>query len=289
VSGSAKTKTERFGSVAVAIVAILVLLFLIAPILAILPLSVNDSEFLTYPMRGFSMRWYDAVFASEKWRLAVMNSFLIGIPAALIATVLGTPAAIGLSLAEFRGKKLVTALLLSPLVVPIVIVAVGLYFFFAPLGLTQTYTGLIIAHAALGAPFVVVTVGASLASFDRGLVRAAASLGAPPATVFFRVMLPLLGRGVVSGALFAFAISFDEVVTVLLLAAPYQRTIPREMFSGLRESFNPTIAAVATMLTLLAIVLLLLIEWLRARTASMSSRNDGAAKADWLEPSQDNP
>jgi putative spermidine/putrescine transport system permease protein len=282
MSGSAKTRTERVATIAVAVMAVLVLLFLIAPILAILPLSVNDSEFLTYPMRGFSTRWYEAVFASEKWRLAVMNSFLIGIPAALIATVLGTPAAIGLSLAEFRGKKLVTVLLLSPLVVPIVIVAVGLYFFFAPLGLTQTYTGLIIAHAALGAPFVLVTVGAALASFDRGLVRAAASLGAPPATVFFRVMLPLLGRGVVSGALFAFAISFDEVVTILLLAAPHQRTIPREMFSGLRESFNPTIAAVATMLTLLAIVLLTLIEWLRSRTASMSGRREGGVKANVL-------
>lgn len=272
MSRPARTATERWAAVALRFFAAAVLVFLIAPILAILPLSVNDSQFLTYPIRGFTTHWYEAVFESEKWRLAVQNSFLIGLPATLLATVLGTPAAIGLSLADFRGKAFVTALMLSPLVVPIVIVAVGLYFFFAPLGLTQSYTGLIIAHAALGAPFVVVTVGASLASFDRDLARAAAGLGAPPHLVFSRIMLPLLRPGVISGALFAFAISFDEVVTVLLLGAPHQRTIPREMFSGLRDSFNPTIAAVATMLTVLAVFLLLLVEWLRARGERLKRR-----------------
>lgn len=268
----ARTLTERLARPMLVGVSTLVFVFLVAPILAILPLSVNDSEFLTYPMRGFTWRWYEAVFTSEKWSLAVRNSFLIGIPATLIATVLGTLAAVGLSIADFRGKAFVTALLLSPLVVPIVIVAVGLYFFFAPLGLTQSYLGLIIAHAALGAPFVVVTVGAALASFDRNLARAAASLGAPPLTVFLRIVFPLVRPGMISGALFAFAASFDEVVTVLLLAAPHQRTIPREMFSGLRDSFNPTIAAVATMLTALAVFLLLLIEWQRGRSARVPRR-----------------
>lgn len=268
----ARTRTERIAVFALGVFSALVLVFLVAPILAILPLSVNDSEFLTYPIRGFTTRWYEAVFASDKWRLAVKNSFLIGVPATLIATVLGTMAAIGLSLADFRGKGLVTALMLSPLVVPIVIVAVALYFFFAPLGLTQSYAGLIIAHAALGAPFVVVTVGAALTSFDRNLARAAAGLGAPPLVVFRKVMLPLLRPGVISGALFAFALSLDEVVTVLLLGAPHQRTIPREMFSGLRDSLNPTIAVVATLLTALAVLLLLVIEWLRARNERRRAR-----------------
>lgn len=265
MTGGSRTRTERIASIALKLFCATVFVFLVAPILAILPLSVNDSQFFTYPMRGLTARWYEAVFFDPKWRLAIQNSFLIGIPATLIATVLGTLAAIGLSMADFRGKAAITALLLSPLVVPIVIVAVGLYFFFAPLGLTQSYLGLIMAHAALGAPFVVVTVGAALASFDRSLARAAASLGAPPTIVFFRVVFPLVRPGVFSGALFAFAMSFDEVVTVLLLAAPHQRTIPREMFSGLRDSFNPTIAAVATLLTVLAVFLLLLIEWQRGR------------------------
>lgn len=268
----ARTRTEQVAKVVLVMSAALVFFFLIAPILAIMPLSVNDSEFLTYPLRGFTTRWYEAVFSSDKWRIAVVNSFLIGLPAAFIATVLGTLAAIGLSMADFRGKAAVMTLLLSPLVVPIVIVAVGLYFFFAPFGLTQSYTGLIIAHAALGAPFPVVTVSAALASFDRNLARAAASLGAPPLTAFRRVMLPLVAPGVAAGALFAFAISFDEVVTVLLLGAPHQRTIPREMFSGLRDSFNPTIAAVAVMLTLLAVVLLLIVELLRARSERMKQQ-----------------
>ncbi len=272
MKNTARTRTERIAATALAVFGALVLVFLVAPILAILPLSVNDSAFLTYPMRGFTTRWYEAVFASEKWRLAVENSFLIGIPATLIATVLGTMAAIGLSLADFRGKGLITALMLSPLVVPIVIVAVALYFFFAPLGLTQSYAGLIIAHAALGAPFVVVTVGAALASFDRNLARAAAGLGASPLVVFQKIMLPLLRPGVISGALFAFALSLDEVVTVLLLGAPHQRTIPREMFSGLRDSLNPTIAAVASLLTALAVLLLLVIEWLRARNERLRRR-----------------
>ncbi len=268
----ARTRTEQIARIVLIVAAALVFFFLIAPIIAVMPLSVNDSEFLTYPLRGFTTRWYEAVFASDKWRIAVVNSFLIGLPAAFIATVLGTLAAIGLSMADFRGKAAITTLLLSPLVVPIVIVAVGLYFFFAPFGLTQSYTGLIIAHAALGAPFPVVTVSAALASFDRNLARAAASLGAPPLTVFRRIMLPLVAPGVASGALFAFAISFDEVVTVLLLGAPHQRTIPREMFSGLRDSFNPTIAAVAVMLTLLAVLLLLVVELLRARSERMKQQ-----------------
>jgi putative spermidine/putrescine transport system permease protein len=261
------TRTERIARIALIVSAAGVFIFLIAPILALLPLSVNDSEFLTYPMRGLTTRWYEQVFSDPKWRLAVQNSFLIGVPAALVATVLGTLAAVGLALADFRGRRLVMALILSPLIAPIVIVAVGLYFFLAPLGLAQTYGGLIAAHAMLGAPFVVVTVSAALASFDRNLVRAGASLGAPPLLVFRRIMLPLIAPGVASGALFAFATSFDEVVTVLMLGAPHQRTIPREMFSGLRDSFNPTIAAVAALLTLLAIILLLTLEWLRARSA----------------------
>jgi len=269
----ARTRTEQVARIVLIVAATLVFFFLIAPIVAIMPLSVNDSEFLTYPLRGFTTRWYEAVFSSDKWRIAVMNSLLIGIPATLIATVLGTMAAIGLSMADFRGKATITTLLLSPLVVPIVIVAVGLYFFFAPYGLTQSYTGLIIAHAALGAPFPVVTVSAALASFDRNLARAAASLGAPPLMVFRRVMLPLVAPGVASGALFAFATSFDEVVTVLLLGAPHQRTIPREMFSGLRDSFNPTIAAVAVMLTLLAVLLLVVVELLRARSERMKQQS----------------
>src|SRR5690606_31231248 len=149
--------------------------------------------------------------------------------------------------------------------VPVVLTAVGLYFFFAPLGLTNSFTGLIIAHAVLGAPFVVVTVAATLEGFDANLMRAAASLGAPPLLAFRRVMLPIIAPGVVSGALFAFATSFDEVVAVLLLAGPGQHTLTREMFSGIREDINPSILAAACLMVGLSLLLFAAIEVLRRR------------------------
>jgi putative spermidine/putrescine transport system permease protein len=272
--GMPLTASQRAAGPALSLFAALVALFLVAPILAILPLSVSDGEFLVYPIRGFSGRWFEALAASEKWRIAFKNSFAIGIAAALIATVLGTLAAVGLAHANFWGRSLVTGILLSPLVVPIIIYAVGLVFFFAPLGLTQSYTGLVLAHAALGSPFVVVTVGAALANFDPNLMRAAASLGATPILAFRRVMLPLVAPGILTGALFAFAASFDEVVTVLFLAAPEQRTIPREMFSGIRESISPIIAAASVVVVAMAVSLTVAVEWLRRRARRL--RVDGS-------------
>ncbi|TWS96609.1 ABC transporter permease [Reyranella sp. CPCC 100927] len=265
-----RTTGERCWRLALFIGSGAVLLFLITPILAVVPLSFNDSQFLAYPVRGFTWRWYEELLTSQRWALSVRNSFVIGIAAALLASILGTLAAIGLNISDFRGKASLTAVLLSPMVVPVVIYAVGLYLFFAPLGLTQTYTGLIMAHAALGAPFVVVTVSAVLANFDWALVRAAQSLGAHPITVFRTIMLPLLTPGVLSGALFAFATSFDEVVTLLLIGGPQHRTMPREMFSRLREDISPTIAAAAALMLVTAVLLLITVEWLKARTARMT-------------------
>ena len=245
--------------------AFLVLGFLVAPVLAIVPLSFNAGIFLHYPLEGLSLRWYRDFLGSEVWLGAIRNSLIVGSAATLIATTLGTLAALGLATARFSLRGAVTALILSPLVVPVIIVAVGVYFFFAPLGLNQTYLGLILAHAALGTPFVVITVGATLEGFDRHLIRAAASLGAPPWTVFFRVILPLILPGVVSGALFAFATSLDEVVVALFVAGPAQRTLPRQMFSGIRENISPTILAVATILTVISVLLLATMEALRRR------------------------
>ncbi|MBS0246465.1 MAG: ABC transporter permease [Proteobacteria bacterium] len=259
------TKEERFWRMALYVTSGLVLFFLMAPILAIVPLSFNSGTFLTYPLEGLSLRWYHAFLASEQWMRALRNSFIIGISSAVLATALGTLAALGLTRADFRGKGLIMAILLSPMIVPVVIVAVGFYFFFAPLGLTASYTGLILAHTALGTPFVVITVAATLKGFDDNLARAAASLGAAPVTTFFQVVLPLIAPGVASGALFAFATSFDEVVVVLMVAGPEQRTLPREMFSGLRENISPTITAVATIMILVSVVMLASLEMLRRR------------------------
>jgi putative spermidine/putrescine transport system permease protein len=241
----------------------LVLAFMMVPILAILPLSFNDGQFLTYPLRGVSLRWYAAFLTDGRWLAALQNSLLIGLAATLVATPLGVLAAFGLALADFPGRRIVGAVILTPIIVPVVIYAVGLYFVFSPLGLTATFTGLILAHAALGAPFVVVTVGASLANFDWNLLRAAASLGAGPPTIARRVMLPLIAPGVLFGALLAFATSLEEVVVVLIVGGPAQRTLPREMFVQLREHISPTLAAAAALLIIISVVLLLAVEILR--------------------------
>jgi len=243
-----------------------ILVFLVVPILVIIPLSFNSDSFLMYPMAGFSMRWYEEFFHSATWQLALKNSLIVSPAATLLAVVLGTTASVGLTRAQFPGKALVTSILISPMVVPVVIAGVAVYLFFAPFGLTGSYVGLILAHAALGVPFVITTVTATLQGFDYNLVRAAASLGANPVLSFFRVTLPLVAPGVISGALFAFATSFDEVVVTLFLASPEQSTLPRQMFSGIRDNISPTIAAVATLLVILATLLLFVLELQRRRT-----------------------
>ena len=247
---------------------VLTLLFLILPVLAIMPLSFSSSTFLVYPIPSFSLRWYQHLIASDEWRLAAKNSFIIAPSATVVATVLGTLAALGLDKSDFRGKALLMAVLISPMIVPIIVVGAGMYLFFAPLGLANTYAGLILAHAALGVPFVVTTVLATLQGFNYNLVRASLSLGANPITTFFRVTLPAIAPGVISGALFAFATSFDEVVVTLFLAGADQVTLPRQMFNGIRENISPTIAALATILIIFSSLLLLTFEWLRVRASA---------------------
>lgn len=244
----------------------LVFLFLIAPILVIIPLSFNAEPYFSYPMPGLSLRWYEEFFTSDRWQAALQNSAIVAFSTTLLATTLGTVAALGLSRANFPMRPLVMGILISPMIVPIVITAVGMYFFYAMVGLANSYVGLILAHTALATPFVVITVTATLTGFDHTLTRAGASLGASPVRVFFRVVLPLILPGVISGALFAFVISWDEVVVVLFLASPEQRTLPKQMFSGIREMISPTITAAATLLILVSVALLTSVELLRRRS-----------------------
>ncbi|KJZ35363.1 ABC transporter permease [Pseudomonas fluorescens] len=259
------TLIERLWAPVFSVFSLSMLIFLVVPILVIVPLSFNEGSFLSYPLSGFSLRWYQEFLGSQEWMRALRNSLVIAPAATLLATALGTLAAVGLSRGEFRGKGLIMAILISPMIAPVVIIAVALYFFFARLNLLNSYLGLVLAHAALGVPFVVITVAATLQGYDRNFSRAAASLGAPPFMAFRKVMLPLIAPGVISGALFAFATSFDEVVVTLFLASPAQRTLPMQMFGGIRENLNPTIAAAATLMVAASAVLLLLMEWLRRR------------------------
>jgi putative spermidine/putrescine transport system permease protein len=250
-----------------------VLAFLIAPVLAIIPLSFNAGSYFSYPMSGYSLRWYERALLDPDWQRAFLNSLGIGAMATLVATILGTLAALGLSRPSFPWRSVIMPLLISPMIIPVVVVAVGFYLVFAPLGLTNSYAGVVLAHAALGTPFVVITVTASLLSFDRNLLRAAAGLGAASWTAFRRVTLPLVSPGVATGAIFAFATSFDEVVVILFIGGPAQRTVPRQMWSGIREAIDPSILAIATLLTVFAIALFVTINWLWGRTAAQSSPN----------------
>jgi putative spermidine/putrescine transport system permease protein len=247
---------------------VLILLFLVLPILVIIPLSFNDNTFLVYPIHRFSLRWYENLFTSVDWVRAGRNSFIVAPLATLCATVLGTLAALGLNKATFKGKGILIGVLISPMIVPVIVTAVGMYLLFARWGLTGSYIGLILGHTAIAAPFVVVTVNATLAGFNHNYVRASLSLGASPVKTFFAITLPIIAPGVISGALFAFATSFDDVVVTLFLAGPTQGTLPLQMFIGIRENITPTIAALATILIVFSSLLLVTLELLRARSAS---------------------
>lgn len=257
--------------------AILLFVFLLFPVLTIIPLSFNSGEFLHYPMQGFSLQWYEDFFFSGRWLTAIKNSAIVGLGATVLATVLGTVAAVGINRADFPGKQVLLALLISPMMIPLVITALALYLFFGRIGLNDSYFGLILAHTILGVPFVLITVSATLQGFDRSLILAGASLGASPLRVFFKVIMPNIAPGVASGAMFAFATSLDEVVVVLFLAGPEHRTLPRQMFSGIREHLSPTILAAATVLIVVAAVFMVMLEMLRKRGARMKApvREDG--------------
>lgn len=255
----------------------LVFAFLVLPLIVIVPLSFNAEpyftftrEMLTLQPEAFSLRWYRDIGDNPQWLLAMKNSVVVGFFATLLSVVLGTAAALGLDRPRFPGKTLIMSILISPIVVPIIISAVGMFFFYSSVRLGQTLTGLVLAHTVLGSPFVVITVSAALARLDPALPRAAVSLGASPLRAFFRVTAPQIAPGIFAGGLFAFATSFDEVVVVLLLAGFEQRTIPRQMWAGLNEQISPTILAVATLLILFSVSLIGAAELLRRRAQKRS-------------------
>ena len=252
-----------------------VFFFLIAPLFVIFPLSFNAQEFLVFSdgMKrldpdAFSLRWYhDMVYGTKNpWGLAAKNSIIIATFATIGSIILGTLAALGLSSRYMPFKGLIMAALISPMIVPLIISGVAIFFFMAKVGLAATHTGIILAHIILGTPFVVITVTATLSGFDHSVTRAAASLGSDPVNTFMKITLPLILPGVISGGLFAFVTSFDEVVVVLFLAGLDNTTIPIQMWTGLREQLSPTILAVATCLILLSTLILITAELLRRRS-----------------------
>jgi len=229
---------------------------------------------------AWSFRWYRYMVGictdknlttpcSNRWMIGTVNSFFIGTISTLVATALGTLAALGLSRPHMPYKGLIMSVLISPMIVPLIITAAGMFFFYAKINLVYTFTGIIMAHVALSTPFVVITVTATLVGFDTNMTRAAQSLGAKPIRTFFKVIMPLILPGVISGALFAFITSFDEVVIVMFMASLDQLTIPKQMWAGIRQEISPVILCMATCLVALSIFLLTTVELLRRRSEKM--------------------
>ena len=261
-----------------------IFVFLITPILVVLPLSFNAQDFFTFTPEmlrldpeGYSLKHYRDFFTNNEWQRSFKNSLIIAPIATVISVSLGTLAAIGLSQSHVPFRRAIMAVLISPMIVPLIISATGMFFFYSDVGnwlesvfgLPKSFVGyvkVILAHAVLGIPFVIITVTATLVGFDHSLTRAAANMGADPVTTFFKVQMPLILPGVISGGLFAFITSFDEVVVVLFVGSTSQKTLPWQMFTGLREQISPTILAVATILVVISIALLTTVEMLRRRS-----------------------
>jgi putative spermidine/putrescine transport system permease protein len=265
-------RQPRFGRMLLGAFCMLVFAFLVLPILAIVPLSLNPGTFLAFPREGLSLRWYEALLQSPQWGAALQNSLFVAAATTSIATPLGVLAAIGLWRTRSRAAALLLAVMSAPLLVPVVVVAIAFYFLFAPLGLTNSYAGLVLAHTALASPFVLIVVHVSLHGLNADLLRAGASLGAPPRLVFTRILLPLIAPGVVAGAVFAFMTSFDETVAALFIAGPHQRTLPMQMFDGVREQISPAITAAATLLVIASALLMGTAEMLRRRGEALYGR-----------------
>ena len=258
--------------------------FLITPILVVMPLSFNAQDFFTFTPEmlqfdpeGYSLKHYKDFFTNNEWQRSFKNSLLIAPVATLVSVSLGTLAAVGLSQSHVPFKRAITAILISPMIVPLIISATGMFFFYSHvgnfledrIGLDKNFVGyvkVILAHSVLGIPFVIITVTATLVGFDSSLTRAAANMGADPVKTFFKIQMPLILPGVISGGLFAFITSFDEVVVVMFVGSTNQKTLPWQMFTGLREQISPTILAVATILVAISIALLVTLELLRRRS-----------------------
>ncbi|MFT4148877.1 MAG: ABC transporter permease [Paracoccaceae bacterium] len=243
------------------------LAFLALPLLLVLPLAFNTSSFLTYPMEGFTFRWFAEVFGQPTWTNAILNSVRVAIGAMALAVLVGGLAATGVILTGRWMQVVLSALFVSPLVIPSIVVAVAFAYAFGRAGISGSYLSLVLAHAILGAPLVFLSVMTSLRGLDPALDQAAASMGASRLHRFRHVTLPLAAPGFLAGALFAFITSFDEVVVALFLAAPESTTLPIALFAGLRDRLQPTIVVVALLLSLVSLLFLLAVRWMQDRTA----------------------
>jgi putative spermidine/putrescine transport system permease protein len=261
-----KDKTPgKMSSMLLAASSYAILVFLILPVLIIIPLSFGAQKYLEFPPKGFSLQWYKSFFTSYNWTMATWTSFKIAFFVTILATLLGTLAAFYFVRTDFKGKEFLYGLMLSPMIMPVIILAIAIYFFFAKLKLIGSLTGLVVAHTILAVPFVIVIVTATLQGFDISLEKAAMNLGAGRLRTFFKITFPLIRPGVLTGALFAFLTSFDEVIIAIFISGTTANTLPKKMWDSLTMETDPTITAIATMLIFLTVALLLIIEFYRRR------------------------
>src|SRR5262245_15288094 len=244
----------------------LIVLFLIAPSLLVVPLSFSDSRYLTFPPPAWSTRWYQAYFGAIEWREATYISFAAAILTMLLSTTVGTLAAYGLHSLRGRLSTLAYGAFILPLIIPAILIAIGIFLFYAQLGLNNTLTGIVLAHSVMAIPLVVITVASSLKSYDMNQEMVARSLGASRPRAFLTVTLPQIRIAVISGALLAFISSLDEVVIALFIAGGDKATLTRRMFNALRDEIDPTIASISTLLILLSVLLLALSQIVQSRS-----------------------
>jgi len=228
--------------------------FLVLPTLIVIPMSFSASNALQFPPRGFSWRWYEAYLSSEEWRDATLVSLKVSLLTMALATPIGTAAAYGLHFGRFRLVLALQGMLVASLMVPVILIAVGIFFLYASLGLVNTTLGLVLADTLLAVPFVLIVVTAGLKSFDATQEMVARSLGAGRFRAFLGVTLPQIWRSVLAGALFAFIAAFDEVVIAIMISGGQGATLTNRMFSSLRDEVDPTIAAISTLLILLTTI-----------------------------------
>jgi putative spermidine/putrescine transport system permease protein len=244
----------------------LVLFYLVFPVFVVVPVSFSSAKFLQFPPPGLSLQWYEKYFDRRDWVEATFLSLRVGAITSLLATALGTLASLALVRGRFQGRNLINSFIVSPMIIPSIIVAIGIYFFYARLQIVGNWWALAIAHTALAIPFVVINVSATLYGFDERLEYAAMNLGANRWQTFFKVTLPIIRPGVFAGALFAFITSFDELIVALFISGTGAVTLPRKMWDGLRQEIDPTIAAVSSLLIALSVLILLSAELLRQRS-----------------------
>jgi putative spermidine/putrescine transport system permease protein len=234
----------------------LVLFFLIAPSLIIVPMSFSDSALLQFPPENWSLRWYHEYFGSVEWRDATIVSLKVAIMTTILATPIGVAAAYALNASVLRFTGIINMILTAPLIIPVILIAIGTFFLYARIGINNTLTGLVLAHTVLAIPLVVLTVLSGFRSYDMNQERVARSLGAGRLSAFWQVTVPQIRFSIVSGALFAFTTSFDEVVVSLFISGGETTTLTRRMFNALRDQVDPTIAAISTCLIILSILML---------------------------------